>query len=178
MKNQEQVPKIIAALVTRAASIELRFMSKNGFANSVRLYSDLIVGVEAPNSTTPPVSMRLGNVQELRFVETAAYSNCTVVYWAVAVDSEPGLLAACEVLQSKGCHMLEPPYYRPDQPETACCMMQDPGGSLFGLIINPPVPFMRQPLGRYLAPLAALAAGIALLPILKALKRHPDGPAR
>ena len=178
MKNQAQVPKIIAALVTRAASIELRFMGKEGVANSVGLYSDLIAGVRAPNSTRPPVSMRLGDMQELRFVEAADYSNCTVVYWAVAADSEPGLLAACEVLQSIGCHMLEPPYYRPDQPKTACCLMQDPGGNLFGLIINPPYPFMRQPLGRYLAPLAALAAGIALLPILKALKRHPDGPAR
>ena len=178
MKNQEQVPKIIAALVTRAASIELRFISKNGVANSVGLYSDLIVGVEAPNSTTPPVSMRLGDMQELRFVEAAAYSNCTVIYWQVTVNSEDAIRAACEALEGEGCKTVVGIHHRPDQPETVCCLMQDPGGNLFGLIINPPYPFMRQPLGRYLAPLAALAAGIALLPILKALKRPPDGSAR
>ena len=178
MKNQEQVPKIIAALVTRAASIELRFMNKDEVANSVGLYSGLIVGIEAPNSTTPPVSMNLGDVQELRFVEAAAYSNCTVIYWQVTVDSEDAIRAACEALEGEGCKTVEGIHYRPDQPKTACCLMQDPGGNLFGLIINPPVPFMRQPLGRYLAPLAALAAGIALLPVLKALKRRPDGSAR
>ena len=178
MKNQEQVPKIIAALVTRAASIELRFISKNGVANSVGFYSDLIAGVEAPNSITPPVSMRLGDMQELRFVEAAACSNCTAIYWQVTVDSEDAIRAACEVLEGEGCKTVVGIHHRPDQPKTLCCLMQDPGGNLFGLIINPPYPLVRQPLGRYLTPLAALAAGIALLPVLKALKRRPDGSAR
>ena len=143
MKNQEQVPKIIAALVTRAASIELRFTSKNEVANSVGLYSDLIMGVEAPNSITPPISMRLGDMQKLRFVEAAVYSNCTVTYWQVTVDSEDAIRAACEALEGEGCKTVEGIHYRPDQPKTACCLMQDPGGNLFGLIINPPYPFMR-----------------------------------
>ena len=141
-------------------------------------YSDLIAGVEAPNSITPPVSMRLGDMQELRFVEAAAYSNCTAIYWQVTVDSEDAIRAACEVLEGEGCKTVEGIHHRPDQPKTACCLMQDPGGNLFGLIINLPYPFMRLPLGRYLAPLAALAAGVALLPILKALKHRPDGSAR
>ena len=178
MKNQEQVPKIIAALVTRAASIELRFISKNEVANSLGLYSDVIVGVEAPNSITPPISMRLGDMQELRFVEAAAYSNCTVIYWQVTVNSEDAIRAACKALEGAGCETVEGIHHRPDQPKTLCCLMQDPGGNLFGLIINPPYPLIRQPLGRYLAPLAALAAGVALLPILKALKHRPDGSAR
>ena len=140
MNDQADITDTLGALVTRVASIELRFSSRGRAINSVGLYSDIIAGVEAPDSMVPPVSMRLGNVQELRFVEAAANSDCTVVYWAVAVDSEPGLLAACEVLKSTGCHMLEPPYYRPDQPKTACCLLQNPGGNVFGLIINPPVP--------------------------------------
>ncbi|GAA3992328.1 hypothetical protein [Hymenobacter antarcticus] len=140
MKNQTEVSRLFAALVTRAASLELRFTSKDKVANSLKIYSDFIEGVGKPNSSTPPVSMRLGDVQELRLVEAAANSSCTVIYWAVLDNSDQGIQAACKVLEDNGCKTLEAIHSRPDQPETECCLMQDPSGNLFGLIINPPVP--------------------------------------
>ena len=141
MKNETKASRLFAALVTRAASLELRFINKSEFAKSLTIYADLIEGVNKPSSNTPPISMRLGNVQELRLVETAANSNCTVIYWAVLDNSDQGIQAACKALEANGCKTLEPIHSRPDQPGTECCLMHDPGGNLFGLIINPPVPF-------------------------------------
>ena len=62
-------------------------------------------------------------------------------------------------------------------------VINDGAENSYGVIINPPVPFTKSRksdavFGRYLAPLAALGAGLALAPLLKALQRRPDGPAR
>ena len=141
MKNQPNASRILAALVSRAASLELRFVGKDVLTKFLAMYPGFISGFANPNLSTPPVSMRLGDVQELRFVEAGAYSSCTVIYWAVLHNSAEGIRAACQTLEANCCQTVEAVHSRPDQPETACCLMQDPGGNLFGLIINPPVPW-------------------------------------
>lgn len=142
MKNEAQVTETLTALVTRAASIELRFTGKGEIADSLKIYPEFVEGLGRPNSTKPPVSMRLGDMQELRFVEAASNSSCTVIYWELIEDTNEGILAACKDLEANGCKTVEAIHFRPDQPETACCLMQDPGGNLFGLIINPPYPLI------------------------------------
>ena len=142
MKNQVETSDLLGTLVSHAASVELRFSSRNGLARSLQFYLDFSQDIENPESTVPPVSMRMGQMQELRLTEAATNTDCTVMYWQVADNSEAGLLAAYKALQGKGCHVLEAPYYRPDQPKTACCLVQDPGGNRVGLIINPPFPFI------------------------------------
>ena len=83
MKNQPNASRILAALVSRAASLELWFVGKDLLTKLLAMYPGFIIGFANPNLSTLPVSMRLGDVQELRFVEAGAYSSCTVICWAV-----------------------------------------------------------------------------------------------
>ena len=142
MEMHTEVPPQLVALVSRAASIELRFSTEAKSTDTLSIYTDMVQGLGKPISTKPPVSLRLGQEQELRFVVAAAYTNCTVIYWSVVDNSSKGISEACAALESKGCTVVEKIHIRPDQPTTECCLLQDPAGNLFGVIINPPYPLL------------------------------------
>lgn len=144
MSKQGNVPEALAALVIRAASVELRFSSDAESDKALGLYTTMVEGLRRPKLGQPPVSMRLGEEQELRFVKEAKNTSCTVIYWALADDTSDGLKNACIELEKQGCVVVEQPHPRPDQPETACSLLKDPASNLFGVIINPPYPFVPQ----------------------------------
>lgn len=142
-------PPALAGLVSRAASIEIRFSDQDRLEQALEVYAFLL-NVAAP-PTKEPYSFELPNNVELRLVLTNTDSDCMVVYWqwnggTTSGDFDKEYDKVVKGGKCNGKHKPEKDKYLINGKDTWRCLFEGPSKEyalakyLFGMIINPPFP--------------------------------------
>ena len=120
-----------------------------------------------------------GNPRERLVVYNAHYREEIIEFYEVKADDYQRVI---EYLNGTVVESLVPdPDYHNGRESARRTVVQNSSGKRTGVIINPPVPFFghshKSGSAKYLVPLAALAVGLALGPVLKALRQRSKTPS-
>ena len=131
--------------IKRPAIIEISFANDNDCNTAKTFYAGLL-GIH-PTTTKPPYLFVVA--VEVSFVLVVSDDGFpqTTIFWELTDNTSANLAKVykelqdkhnCRPIKDKGPH--KPPYKSLLRDDTELCSLLDPSGSMFGLVINPPVP--------------------------------------
>lgn len=132
--------------IKRPAIIETSFASEDACNTAKAFYAGLLGSV--PASAKPPYLFEVAVEVALILLVSDDGSARTTIYWQLTDNTSGNLKKVYEDLQDKhDCRPIKdkgphkPPYKSLLRNDTELCALLDPSGSVFGLVINPPIPW-------------------------------------
>ncbi|GAB3574046.1 VOC family protein [Hymenobacter daeguensis] len=131
------------------SSIVLRFSEPERYEKAKALYDSALPEGQPMESAGPPsYSLIISKSSELLLMQKdAPRTDCTIVFWEVGTSVQD-LEDACSALEAQGYKVIEKydesPRGSRDKPETKRAVLKDKSGHRVGVIINPPVPFIKR----------------------------------
>ncbi len=131
--------------IKRPAIIETSFANEAACTVAKNFYAGLLG--TAPAAAKPPYLFEVA--VEMAFVLTVSDDGTarTTIYWQLTDNTSDNLKKVYQELQDKhGCREIKgkgphkPPFKNLLRDDTELCALLDPSGSVFGLVINPPMP--------------------------------------
>ncbi|GAA3992321.1 hypothetical protein [Hymenobacter antarcticus] len=169
----------------RLASTAMRYNDVARCENMAAYYDKFLrrTSVQEPNYYSfieYPFWGNLGKRRERLVVYNPQYKEEVVEFYEV---KEADYLAAIESLNGTVVEdLVQDPDYHNGRESAQRTVVRKSGGQRIGVIINPPLPFVehsrRSDSAKYLVPLAALAVGLAVGPVLKALRQRSKTSSR
>jgi hypothetical protein len=131
--------------IQRPAILETSFASEEACITAKDFYAGLLGSV--PASAKPPYIFEV--VAQMALILTVSDDGTarTTIYWELTDNTSDNLKKVykelqdkhkCREIKGKGPH--KPPYKSLLKGDTELCTLLDPSGSIFGLVINPPIP--------------------------------------
>jgi hypothetical protein len=147
VENMATSPEALfpGADIKRPAIIETSFANEANCTTAKNFYAGLLGSV--PPSATPPYLFVVPVDVSLILVVSDDGLARTTIYWELANNTSANLANVYKELKDKHkCRHVKPPHKPPYNSLVGVkgtmevCTLLDPSGSLFGLVINPPVP--------------------------------------
>lgn len=129
--------------IKRPAIIETSFASEAACNTAKDFYAGLLGTL--PASAQPPYLFPVAFEVAMLLVVSDDGVARTTIYWELVDNTSSNLDNVYKELKNKyKCRQVKaphkPPYAKLLKPNTEACLLLDPSGSLFGLVINPPYP--------------------------------------
>lgn len=135
---QDSTPSVLKGRVTRPAMIELGVADAAQLAKTKAFYEMLLGETKYP--------YRLLTDMALLCVVSEAGIAHTIIYWAVPGSATDLKTVYDDLIKHQGCSAVKPPHKMPTElmikGDLELATLADSAGSVLGLVINPPYPFV------------------------------------